>query len=154
MKKRMTESIRQKISLYRKNRKDISDLIKDIDIKGEDLSGCIIKSFDRMNEDISDCNLSRCIIGEDKKITHLSRAIMVNCNFRNTVFKGNIWMRYVDARNTNFGSAFVPFVEYQHGDFRGCNFCDTVWRMGSRAGHDAKINQKLIDLWAIEISKE
>ena len=146
-----TTELRDRIQIYHKNRLDISPLIDGYSIKGEDLSGCVIKKFNRMKEDISYCNLSRCIIGEKDEITHLSRANMEYCNFQDTVFLGKIWLRYVNARGCNFHSAFVPFVEYQYGDFRDCNFCDCVWRMGSRAGHHAIINKEILEKWALNI---
>jgi len=148
--KKITEKLREKIKLYIKNGLDISDLIEGYDIRGENLAGAIIKRFNRFNQDISYCNLARAIIGEENQITHLSRATMIGCNFKDAVFKGKVWLRKVNAQNCTFDGAFLPFVEYQHGDFRHSTFCDTIWRFGSRAGHGAIFDSDLIlKKWAI-----
>lgn len=152
--KPMTNELREKIRTYIKNKLDISDLIKDVDIKGENLSRAIIKDFDRINDDISGCDLSYCIIGEEGKITNLSGTIMRDCNFKHTKFLGKVWLRRVDARGSNFTGAYIPYVSYEYGDFRGCKFCSTIFTIGSREGLKARFDKKIFeDLskgWIIE----
>jgi len=149
--KKLNTGLKIKIRSYVKNKLDISDLIIGYDIRGENLSGAIIKSFDKYSCDISNCNLASTIIGEKDKTTFLSRANISGCNFKDAVFLGQVFMKYIIAQNVNFAGTYCPFVEYQHGDFRGSNFCDTVWRFGSRAGHSAKINKDLLDKWGLII---
>ena len=149
--KTIITSLKEKINKYIKNKLDISDLIKDVDIRGADLSGAIIKDFNIINGDISRCNLSNSIIGEDNKITILTGTNMSNCNFKDAVFKGEIIMKKVDAKNCNFDEAFLPFIHYEHADLRGCSFCGTVWRLGSNVGHSAKINKELLNKWGLII---
>lgn len=149
--KRMTEQVRQKIVAYRKNKLDISDLIKGVDIRNEDLSRCIIKTLEIINGDISNCNFSEAIIGEEGKQTILVGTKMVGCNFKKTVFKGTATIRHSDASNCNMSEMFAPFLEYQYANLRGCNLCDAVIRVGSRGGHAAILDDTLFKLWGINI---
>jgi len=144
--KKMTHELRAKIRKYIKNGIDISDLIRDVEIKGENLSRAIIKDFNRVADDISGTDFSYAVIGEEGKITNISGTKMRNCNFRGTKFLGKVWMRRVDARGSNFSEAYLPNVEYQHSDFRNCTFCSTVIRMGSREGLGAIFGKELWDL--------
>lgn len=128
-----------------KNNLDISDIIKNKDIRGLDLSYAIISDFNRIKDDISNCNLSYAIIGRDNIITNLSGTKMINCNFKGAKFLGKVWLRRVDARNSNWSGAYVPYVEYQYADFRGATFCDTIITIGSRQGLGAKFSKRFLD---------
>ena len=151
----MTHEIRRKIQVCRKNQSDISHLIKDVIIKGEDLSGTIIINFDRLNEDISSCNLSKCIIGEKGKITNLSGSILKGCCFLEAQFLGIVYLRHCDCRNCNFRGCFMPFAEYQYSDFRGSHFCSTTVRLGSIEGLKAKFSPDfhnlLLRTWDVDL---
>ena len=150
----MTNAIRNKISVYRKNKIDISELIKDVEIRGENLSYAIIKDFYRVKTDISNCNFSNAIIGEENKVTMMSNTNMKNCVFKSTKFLGKIIMRRCDARGSNFTETFMPNIAYEYSDFRGCNFCSCIFRIGSREGLGAIFDKKLwVDLtkgWVIK----
>lgn len=135
----------EKIRTYIKNRLDISDLIKGEDIRNLDLSYAIIKDFNRINDDISGVNLSNAIIGEEGKITNLSGTIMRNCNFKGAKFLGKVFMRRVDARGSSFKDAYMPYVEYQYGDFRNCDFCGAIITIHGRNGLRARFDKKLWD---------
>lgn len=152
--KPISHELRKKIKTYIKNKLDISELIKDIDIKKEDLSGAIISKFDRINDNISGCNLARAIIGKEGELTQLSNTKMLNCCFKGTRFLGRVWFRKVDARGSNFSEAWLPYVEYQYADLRDCTFCSTIFPIGSREGYKAKFSKnffkELTKAWIIE----
>jgi len=97
--KRFTTRLRNKIKRYIKNGLDISDLIKDYDIRNENLAGSIIIKFDRPYQDISGCKLARAVIGKAGEITNLCGIKMDYCNCRYTVFLGSLWLRNASARH-------------------------------------------------------
>ncbi len=150
----MTNALRNKIKLAIKNRIDISDLIKDIDIKGENLNYAIIKSLNRIHGDISGCSFVRAVIGEDKKETLLSHCNLQHCNFKDATFKGKLIIRCADCRYCSFDSAFVPYVEYQHADLRGIDFCSCSWTLGSKEGHNAKVDKDILQKWGLKVVEE
>ncbi len=151
----MTEELRKKIKTYIKNKIDISPLIQDIDLKGEDLSGAIIKTFNRVEDDLSGCNFSRCIIGEEGKITNLSGTKFRNCNFRGTKFLGKIFLRHCDCRNSDFSEAWMPYVEGQFSDFRECKICEVFTRIGTDYWFKAKFDEGVLGdfpkMWGLEV---
>ena len=142
--KKLSNEQSKKINQYRKQQKDISELIKGYDIRGLDLSNSIIKTFNRICDNISNVNFSYAIIGEDKKETNLGSSIVNNCNFRGTVFKGLVLARKTDFRYSTFVYAQVPNAEYQGADLRHCTFCNTVIALGTNVGARAKIDKTLI----------
>jgi uncharacterized protein YjbI with pentapeptide repeats len=154
--KPISDNLLRTIQLHIKNGLDISYLIKNIDIRGLDLSNSIIKDFNIVNGDISKCNFSKAIIGEDNKITNLCGTNMNNCCFKNTRFLGTVRMRRCKCRNCNFAEAYMPYVEYQYADFTDATFCDTVFRIGSRVGIGAIFStsffQELSKHWGISIN--
>ena len=145
MNEKLTPEEIKKVKTYIKNGLDISELIKNKDIRNLDLSYAKIKDFNRVNDDISGVNLSYAVIGEENKITNLSGTIMRNCNFRGAKFLGKVFMRKVDARNSCFREAYMPYVEYQFGDFRNCDFCGVIICIHGRNGLKAKFDKKLWD---------
>jgi len=116
----------QKIKISIKNNIDISELIKNKDIKNLDLSYAIIKDFNRINDDISGVNLSYAVIGEKGKITNLSGTVMRHCNFRGAKFLGKVFMRRVDAKYSKFRDCYMPYAEIQYSDFRNCDVCGWI----------------------------
>ena len=155
MNRPMTNILRDKIKSYIKNKIDISPLIKDIDIKGEDLSRAIIKNFNRPDDNISGCNLCQTVIGEEGKITNLNRINARNCNFHRAKFLGTVWIRHADVRNCNFREANLVAFNYKFSDFRGCNFCDVIFCIGSDKGMGAILDEDFFkDLaasWGVEV---
>jgi len=155
MKKPMSNKLRKKIKMYIKNKLDISDLIKDVSIKGENLSRAIIKDFSRPDDDISGCNLCEAIIGEDGKITNLNRVIAKNMNCQRAVLKGKVWLRLANARNSNFKEAFMPQLDYRFADLRGCDFCGAIFNFGSDKGVGAILGDDFFKdfakQWGVEI---
>jgi len=141
--KQMTQELRDRIKDYIKQGLDISNLIQDIDIKGEDFSYAIIKNFNRSNQNLSGLKLYMAQIGEEGKIMVISNNNMQNCNFTASKFIGKIFFRKNDCRNSKFNKADWSNVEYQFTDFRGCSFCDVIIRMGTDYGYKATFDEDM-----------
>ena len=154
--KPITEEIRSKVKQYIKNGIDISPLIQDICIRGEDFSYAKISNFTRHKDDMTNCNFSNATIGTENTVTSITDCIMQSCNFMKTKFLGKIHIRHCDVRNSTFKNAFVPDVEYQYSDFRGCQFCGAVLRIESRLGQgckfDANILKELTKFWGVNVT--
>ena len=151
----ISNEIRNKIRQYSKNQIDISPLIQNINIRGEDLSRTIIKSFNRPDDDISGCNFYQTIIGEEGKITNLNRITAKNCNFHRAKFLGTVWVRNADFRDCNFREADLVAFDYKFANFQGCDCCDVIIRIGSDKGTGAKFDSNFLkDLagsWGVEV---
>jgi len=157
MKKQPNHIIIQKIQLHIKNNLDLSLLLKDISIKGLDLSHSRISQFDRPDDDLTGCNLKGCVIGEEGKITNISNSILRNCNFSDAQFKGKLWMRHCDARGVDFRGADLSNADYRFTDFTGANLCSVIIRIGSKEGVGAILDDQfmkdLTSQWQIEVRK-
>lgn len=129
--KPITNELRKKIQMYTKNKLDISELIFNIDIKGENLSHAVIKNFNRTGENLSGTKFTYAVIGREGIVTNLSSNIFRDCDFCNTHFLGTIYMRKCDCRGSNFQCAWCHNVEWQHSDVRNCNFCEAILRLGT-----------------------
>lgn len=153
--KPMTNEIRNKIDMYRKNGLDISSLIDGVNIKGEDLRRCVIKNFNRNNEDLKGTKFSYATIGEEGKVLNISNNNFVGSEFIETKFIGKIFLRRCNCSSCNFNGAWMQNVEYQGTDFRKSDFCEAVIRLGSSYGLKAKFDENLFkDLakhWNIQI---
>ena len=151
----MNNALREQIKVAIKNGLDISDLIRGVDIKGENLKGAIIKDFNRPNDDITKVDLSKAIIGEEGKITNLSGTIMRSVRFDDVVFKGTVFLRRCDCRESVFSGAVMVNLEYQNTDFRGCKFCETAIRLGTTYSLGSKFSDNVFDdlgkMWGLEI---
>lgn len=156
--KPMTHEVRNKIALRIKSQLDISDLIKDYNIKGLDLTGAIINFLDREDQDISNTLFIRAIIGTEDSITTLSGCNLNGCNFMNARFNGKVFLRYCDLRNANFSGAWLPTVDYRYSDLRNINLCEAVLKVGSRNGYKAKFEwsqfDKLAKYLELDMDKE
>lgn len=145
--------LREKIREYVKNRLDISDLIKDRNIKGENLSYAIIKELDIHDEDVSECNFAHAIIGTSDNIINFNRAILKNCCFMGTTFPGIVWARRADFRNCNFKDAFAPYVDYRYSMMQNSTFCNTIFSISSEKSHGACFSKDffkdLADKWGL-----
>ena len=141
----MTESVRNEIKLHIKKGLDISNLIEPYTLKNEVLTGAIIKSLNRVQEDLTNCNLFRAVIGEEGsgKIINLSGCKLVGVNFSYARFVNKVWLRGADLRNSNFNCAWIPDVDFQYADLRNISLCETVIKIGSKSGLHAKMNWKL-----------
>lgn len=132
--KPMTNELREKINSYRKNHLDISELIKDVSIKGEDLSYSKIKELYRVNSDISNCNFSHCEIGSEDTKVNIIGSKVINCNFESTIFIGNVWIRSCNAQNCNLKNADIHVVDFRNTNFMGSTFCNAIITIGTRQG--------------------
>jgi uncharacterized protein YjbI with pentapeptide repeats len=155
MKPQIPNNIREKIKTYIKNNIDISPLIKDYSLKDENLSGAIIKELLSRDEDLSHCNFSNCIIGDENNITSIIKCNLEGCNFYNTKFIGKAWMRSCNAKNCNFKGADISNIEFQHTDFRGSSFCNAKITISTRGGvgciFDNNLFKDLCDGWNISV---
>jgi len=152
----MTEKLRQKVTMYIKNKMDISELIANIDIKGENLSYAIIENFNRTGQNLSGTKFTYAVIGKEGITTNLSNNKFRDCDFSNTHFLGTIFLRKCDCRGSSFQCAWLHNVEYQYSDIRQCNFCEAILRLGSDYGYKAKVDRNIfLDLtkwWNIRVS--
>ena len=126
-----TDALKEQIDIRIKNGIDISDLIKDVDIKGQDFSRAIIKEFNRVNDDISNCSFFQAIIGQEDTILNLSGTKMVKTNFKQAKLLGEVLLKGVNARNATFTSVYMPYAVMQYSDFRGANFCGMITKISS-----------------------
>lgn len=156
--KPMSQTLREKIKIAIKNGQDISDLIKDVDIRGEILDRAIIKDFNRFNGDISKASFVRAIIGEEGKVINLSHVNANGCNFKYAKFLGTLELRNARATNCNFCGAFIPSADYRNADFRGSVFCGTIFALSNWAGSGAKFDKKVFEMifkhWGIDLTQE
>ena len=156
--KPMTNAIREKIQMYVKNGADISELIADVSIKGENLDKAVIKKFSRFNDDFSGTSFVRAVIGEEGKVTNIAHAKSVGCNFKYARFLGTWDARHWDARNINFCGTYAPDIDYRWADLRGCTFCGAVFSFSDWKGHGAKFDKKVFEMifkhWGIDIQPE
>jgi len=142
----MTNQLRAKIQKYIKNRLDISDLIKDVDIRGENLYRAIITDFQRFKENK---------IGKSGKITQITDCKLIESNFNETEFIGTIFFRRNNCQRSNFNGAFLPHLQYQQTDFRFATFCEAVIRIGTTYGEGSKFSADLFkdlgNMWGLQI---
>jgi len=130
--KPLTNALKKKIQQCRKNKIDIADLIVDVDLKGADLSYCIISNIERTGCDLTGINLSHSIIGGDEnKIPKFVKCNLQSANFDSATFLSHSWIRSCNARNANFRHGNFHKVAYEHTDFRGVTFCDSVLKIGT-----------------------
>jgi uncharacterized protein YjbI with pentapeptide repeats len=129
--KTLTESIRTQIKLHIKNGLDIAPLIEGFSIKNEDLTGAIITTFNRADEDMSGVNLTKCIIGLPSKINNISGAKLMRSKWCDAIVQGTFFARRIDARNADFSGAVLTNMEFQHANFNGARFCEACIRIGS-----------------------
>jgi uncharacterized protein YjbI with pentapeptide repeats len=143
--KKITNELRNQINDRIKKQIDISELIEGYDIRNEDLSRAVIKKFNRIGDNISNCKFTYAIIGEIGTTTDLTNTKMIGCNFKGTVFLGNTILRGVDARNCNFNGADLNHVDYRRADFRGGQFCRCILRIGTLDGEGAIFDKKILE---------
>jgi len=139
--RKMSKDIRNKVNTYIRNGLDISELIQDCSIKGENLSRAIITKFNRLKDDMTGCNLSGAIIGTEGETSNLSGSIVKNCCFKGAKFKGKLVIRKSNVRGSNFTDCFMPYTQHQFSDFRGCKFCRAIIQIGSYESIGSKFDE-------------
>lgn len=141
--KQLTYHQKERIEMFIKNGIDVSDLIKDYDIRGLNLANAIIKDFNRIKADMSRTNFMNAKLGEEGKLTVWSRCICKETNFVGTQFLGIYHIRHCDCRGSNFQNANMANCEYQYSDFRNANFCTTIIRLSSDYFYKAIVDENL-----------
>jgi len=143
----LTNDIKKRIRLRIKNHLDISELIKDLNIRGADLSNSIIKDFTRMKEDMSNIDLTNATIGEEGKVSKICSCKILNSMFVNTKFIGKWFFRRNNCTGSNFNGASCPNVEWQYSDMRQCTFCETLLRLGTEYFYKTQVDLNLFKDW-------
>jgi len=138
-----------------KNGLDISDLITGYDLKGEDLTGAIITKWDASSKDISECKFTRATIGSKDTTINLNRVKATNCSFIRTQFVGEVVARQANFQGSNFKGAFLAYFDYKYADLRRCDFCDSIFSIGTSKSLGAKFStdffKDLAAHWNIKI---
>ena len=151
-----TQDLANKIAIRVKNKLDISELVKDVNIKGQDLSRAIIKDLHIISQDITNTSFFQAQLGEEGKITSFINSNLQDCNFGRTKFLGRVLMHNCDARRTNFRNAFFPDAEYKMTDFRGATFCHCVMKIGTEEGAGCKFDlqffRDLTKMWKVKVN--
>lgn len=142
--KPLSESQKQHITIAIKNRQDISNLLVGYSIQGLNLSWAIIKTFNRIEDDLSNCNFSHAIIGQEKTITNLTSSILFHANFTKATFLGSTWLKNVNARFANFTACSFNDLHYQYGDFRHTKWCGATFRLSTNHCKGAKFSGEFL----------
>ena len=137
----MTNDLRSKIKNYIKSGIAIDELIKDVLIQGENLSYGVINSFDRSNQDISNCNLSGAKIAG----ANLMCAIADNVNFSHCDLSDSN-CRKMSAIGANFMRANCKDADLCFADLRGCNLCDITVTFSARYLYKTKVSGNVYEL--------
>jgi uncharacterized protein YjbI with pentapeptide repeats len=145
MKLPMTNEVRKQVAMAIKNKLDISDLIENYSIAGEDLSYAIINRFNRDRDNICGLNLTHAIIGTEATPASMNQIIAIGCNFKGTKFLGQVSLRKGNFNNTNWNDAYIPYCDYKFADLRGCSFCGTVFTMSTSLAHGAKFSPSFFE---------
>lgn len=131
-----TNILKTKIDTAIKNGLDISSLIENVDLRNVNLSRAIIKKLQIRDRDISGCNFSNCVLGDEnaKLSFSLIHCKMNHCNFEGAKFIGISWIRDCDAKFCNFSNADVSKVSYANTNFDGGRFCGAIIKIGTKEG--------------------
>jgi len=140
MKPKLSSAQRDEIRIHIKNGVDISPLINNYSIAGEDFTGAVIKTFNRPDEDISGVVLANTVIGEDGQVNNLNRAIAMNCNFRRSTWKGDTWFRKANLSYTSMRDMFAPYSDLRGTNLCHCDFCGAIIQIITPRGIGAKFS--------------
>ncbi len=156
-------NLKKQVQIAIKNKQDIYSLIENVNINGTavlitDLTYAIISKFDRIKDKISNVDFSNATIGQEGKITNLSRSKFYNCLFYNTKFLGTLYLKNCECTDCNFNSAHLHNMEYQYTKFINCTFCEAIMRIGTDYGYKAYFDKNFFrDLskhWGVEVRKK
>jgi uncharacterized protein YjbI with pentapeptide repeats len=145
MKPKLPNAIKNEVAMRIKNKVDISELIAPYSIQNEDFSYAIIKTFNRIGENISNLNLTNAIIGSENQMIDLSGADARNCCFKRTQFISKVISKRTDFRNSNFTETFIPKWDYRLANLIGCVFCGTTFTIGTHYAFGAKFSPALFE---------
>ena len=154
--RKMSPDIQSKIRQYAKNGIDVSNIIEGYSLKGEDLSHCVIKNLQRIDEDITGVNFAHAKIGNlDDKTIYFLRCKGNDSNFDSVIFIGKTWIRSCEIRNCNFRNANLATVDYRNSDFTNSVFCDTIMRIGTSEGTGCIFSKEffeaLVPGWKVKV---
>ena len=154
--KPMTEKIRNQIKMYKKNGIDVSDLIKDYIIAGEDLSFCVIKNFNREEKNLKGINLAGAIIGDgSKSVVRICDKDLRGSSFNGTKFLNTTFLRRCKLQKCDFREADLSKVQYQGSDASGSEFCECILRLGTSYALGSKVSldifKDLADVWGFKL---
>ena len=138
----MTNEVRKQVAMAIKNKLDISDLIENYSIAGEDLSYAIINRFNRDRDNICGLNLTHAIIGTESTPASMNQIIAIGCNFKGTKFLGQVSARKANFQNSTFIDAYVPYCDYKFADLRGCNFCGAAFTLSTTQSFGAIFDEQ------------
>jgi uncharacterized protein YjbI with pentapeptide repeats len=141
--KPLTQALKDKIAMYIRNKQDLADIIDGVDLRGANLAYGIITRFERTGDDMSGCNFSHCVFGGGTNILKFMNCKMQHCNFQGATFESSAWVRGCDMRGCTFRDANWYKVDYQHSDFRGGIFCNSVMRVGGMGGAGCKFDSSV-----------
>lgn len=139
---KMSNELRNKIKNYIKSGIAIDELIKDIDIAGENLSYAIINNFDRSNQNISGCKLT----GVKMAKANLMLTVAKNVNF-DYANLSNANCRYLDAVGSTFLRTNCMNTDFCGADLRSCNICDITVTLSARYFYKTKMSNNINDLF-------
>lgn len=154
---KMNEEVRNAIRNAIRNKIDISDLIDKYDLSGENLSGAIITKLHRYFDKMNNVNFSNCVIGVEGSNDSilLNGASCKNCNFNNAKFLGEVQAKRTLFNNSSFYYTYMPYISAKFADFRGCEFCNSVFPLASEKVYGAKISievfEKLGKHWGFKV---
>jgi uncharacterized protein YjbI with pentapeptide repeats len=155
--------LKSKIEIAIKNGIDVSELIKDVDLRNVNLSRAIIKKLQIRDRDISGCNFSNCILGDEGNIGNIPQISFINCkmnhcNFEGARFVSTSWIRSCDAQNCRFNNTDASKLSYANSNFMGSTFCGAIIRIETKEGIGCKFPVKMFeDLtsgWNMKIKAE
>lgn len=138
---KMSNDLRNKIKNYIKSKIDVSDLLKDVSISGEDLSYAIVNNFDKSNQDISNCRLTGARIAK----ANLMCAIAKNVDFSYADLSDSNCRKMV-ATNANFMRANCKDADLCFADLRGCNLCDITVTFSARYLYKTRLSNNIYGL--------
>lgn len=138
----MTNELRNKIRNYIKSGIDISDLIRDIDIRNEDLSHATILDFDKHGQDISNCKLTGAKIIKANLSHTLARNVVFNYA---DLSEGDC--TYMDALNSAFVHATCIRTNFSNADLRNCDIGGITLTISPRYLYHTKISKNIITVF-------
>ena len=155
MKKRMNEVVRKQIQMQIKNGVDISAILKEYSLSGEDVTGAIIKTLDLTGETLEGTNFTRAIIGSMDNIIYFNNARFIDCSFVRTQLPGPVMARRMYCKACSFQGAFLAYVDYAYAQFHRCIFCDTIFSIGTKKARGAYFSpdffRDLSKQWKVEV---
>jgi uncharacterized protein YjbI with pentapeptide repeats len=157
----MTTVLKDKINTYIKNKIDISELVKDVDLRNVNLNRAIIKKLQRKDIDISGCSFAYCELGdvnsEDNAVSFIS-CKMHGCSFEGAKFLNKARIRSCDAQKCNFKNCDVSKVSYANSNFMDSKFCGAIIKIESKLGLGCKFPVEIFDEltrdWKLKLKAE